>query len=148
MKKIGLAFALLVISFQALHAQDRRDELMDRIESRRVAFISDKLELSPQEAQVFWPIHNAYQDEMQALRTSSRFRDDFIKNDIDADTALLEMIAKEEKELALRKKYALRMKEVIGAKKTLMYYHLERKFKEEMLRELKNRRGEERGRRG
>ncbi len=39
-----------------------------QIEARKVAFITSELNLSPEEAQVFWPVYNQAQAERKALR--------------------------------------------------------------------------------
>ena len=35
---------------------------MDRINAYRIAFLTRRLNLTPQEAQKFWPVYNEYQD--------------------------------------------------------------------------------------
>src|SRR5689334_13027544 len=40
----------------------------ENIESRHIAFITNQLQLTPEEAQVFWPVYNKYHAEVEALR--------------------------------------------------------------------------------
>ncbi len=142
MKKIGLLIFILSLSSASIYAQKDRQDFMERIESKRIAFISDELSLSPEEAQVFWPVYNEYQKEMKALRGFVKESRDEIKDDIDSDAVLDAMIQREEQMVSLKKKYTSQMKDAIGSRKTLKFYHLERKFKEEMLKGLKKRRGQ------
>ncbi len=43
---------------------ERQERMQSRIESQKIAFITQKLDLSPSEAQQFWPIYNEYQATM------------------------------------------------------------------------------------
>ena len=64
MKKIK-SFILLVslmvfsISLKAQETQSKSDKEQE-IKSQKIAFFSDKIGLTPEEAQVFWPIYNNY----------------------------------------------------------------------------------------
>jgi len=56
-------FILLIIFFTctfALKAQDTPTEKEQQIKSQKIAFFTDKIGLTPEEAQVFWPIYNNY----------------------------------------------------------------------------------------
>ncbi len=43
-------------------------EARERIEAQRIAFITDQLHLTPDEAARFWPIYNEYKDGLKDLR--------------------------------------------------------------------------------
>ncbi|MGA0231261.1 MAG: hypothetical protein ACO3M5_10045 [Saprospiraceae bacterium] len=140
MKKIGLLLTAFVLFSSVIYGQHKRAEIMERVESRKIAFLSDKLELSPDEAQVFWPLHNSYQEEIRGIHRSKDARRDFMNDDYDHEAALEKLIQTEEEELAIRKEFAYKFKDAIGARKTILYYHFERKFKEDLLQELRERR--------
>ena len=61
---IALAACLLLAG--ALFAQpqgnkpseEQRKKEFERIQSEKIAFITQELDLSPEEAQVFWPVYN------------------------------------------------------------------------------------------
>ena len=44
----------------------------EKIEAMKVGFITQKLDLSSEEAQKFWPVYNKYQDELKGIRESRR----------------------------------------------------------------------------
>jgi len=146
MKKIGLLFLIMLSFLELATSQEDRQAIMEKIEARKVAFITNKLEFSPEEAQAFWPVYNAYQTEVRSLRQNRRDRmDTGSASDTEYKQMLDEMILREEKELDIKKSYALKMSEIIGPRKTFMFFNLEQKFKEEMLRELRRRRQNGRG---
>jgi hypothetical protein len=45
-----------------------RQENQERIKAQKVAFITERLDLSPKEAQEFWPVYNAFEDKVNSMR--------------------------------------------------------------------------------
>lgn len=110
----------------------------DKIESLRIAFISERLNLTPEEAQKFWPVYNLYMAEFKALREAAGFGPG--KGEPTADQAL----EFEQKKLDLKKKYKTQFEAVIGKEKVGTLYHLEEEFRQK-LRELHDQRQRENG---
>ena len=44
----------------------------EQIESFKIAFFTSRLDLTTEEAQVFWPVFNAYSDVLEAVRKEAR----------------------------------------------------------------------------
>ena len=56
---------ILILSFQTqLFSQGKN---MERIRSQRVAFYTEKLELSEKEAEIFWPVYNDYSSQKEEI---------------------------------------------------------------------------------
>ncbi|MCQ2137312.1 MAG: hypothetical protein MJY60_01255 [Bacteroidales bacterium] len=76
MKKIFAFAAALIMMGTACLAQDRKDDnhkkTWEAIKAEKVGFITDKLDLSVEEAQVFWPVYNAYMKELSAANRDVR----------------------------------------------------------------------------
>lgn len=68
MKRFIYMVFVLVCSFQ-LHAQENNQQ---KLEALRIAFFTKQLNLSPQEAQKFWPVYNKYQHDLQDLVVRQR----------------------------------------------------------------------------
>jgi len=67
MKKLIVALLIGLAPLISLNAQpDARNE--DAIESIKIAFLTKQLELTPEEAQKFWPIYNQYAAELKKMR--------------------------------------------------------------------------------
>jgi len=69
LKNIVLAFAIIATSSFALSAQNcpenrnkGKEEWRERVLSEKIAFITAQLSLTPEEAQVFWPVYNKISD--------------------------------------------------------------------------------------
>lgn len=64
MKKFISILVLLV----CLASYGQNDERHERIKALKVPFITEELELTPAEAEKFWPIYNSYDKRMHDLR--------------------------------------------------------------------------------
>ena len=92
--------ACFCLNITAVKAQDNNN----RVESLRIAFITKKLNLTPTEAQGFWPVYNKYDEEMRKTIREHRSK----------GGSELEL---EEKKLNVRKKYKSDFTKVINEKK-------------------------------
>lgn len=131
---------LLAIQFGFSQEKDARKE---RIKSLKIAFISQKLALTSEEAEKFWPIYNKYDDKIMALKEAQlRLR---IQKRIGTDEEALKKIEEsEEKEaevMVLKKKMRAELIPVISAEKVLKLERLEQEFHRKLLEKLKERRG-------
>jgi len=55
--------------FICFNAYSQRDGKMhERIKAQKVAFITERLNLSPEEAQKFWPIYNSFENKANKIR--------------------------------------------------------------------------------
>ena len=129
MKKYLLILFLFTADVTRLNAQDDDPKENAKIEALKIAFISKKLELTPDEAQKFWPVYNQYFKEMrQALKD----RKDDEKGDIIDD---------EQKVIDIRKKYREQFIKVIGQPRMNRLFHAERDFRRILINRIKNRPG-------
>lgn len=144
---LALAFSMTI---NAQLSDERRERMESRIESQKVAYITQKLDLTPSEAQKFWPIYNEYQDKMKESRTDNKqnWKSDSM-NEEEADAFIAQLLNSEQKELDLKKQYLNRLKTVIPTKKVANLYIIEKRFRAEMLEKIKNKIGKKmkRGRR-
>jgi hypothetical protein len=125
-------------------AQNKQhDDQHKNIEAQRVAFITQELNLTPDEAKVFWPVYNEYEAKRHELRKSFRNPDDFHKQDIDkltdkeATQILDNQIIEAQKFLDLRKEYHTKFKSVLPAIKVLKLYDAEREFQKMLIDKIR-----------
>ncbi len=115
----------------------------EKIEAMKVGFITNKLELSAKEAQLFWPLYNEYNQKMEKLRKSKKSDFDELKNkgenlsDKEISTFMDEVFATRQKELDLQKEYFDKYAKVLPLKKVALLYQAENQFKRELLRKIK-----------
>jgi len=114
------------------------------IESQRIAYITKELDLTPDEAKVFWPVYNEYEAKRHELRKSFNNSDDFHRMDIDkltekeATQILDNQIIEAQNYLDLRKEYHAKFKAILPAVKVLKLYDAERDFQKMLIDKMRN----------
>ncbi|MEZ4796275.1 MAG: hypothetical protein R2785_03800 [Flavobacteriaceae bacterium] len=145
MKKI---FTLLFV-FGFLVTMAQPNDRIEKIKAFKVAFITEKLDLSAKEAQGFWPIYNKYNDELEKVRQNQR--DEFRQNvkrgekledlaDEVSEKFVASFLSAEEAQLQLKKKLVKDLKSIISSKKIWRLIRAEDEFKQKMIEEYKRRR--------
>ena len=136
MKRIFFAFACLIMAAN-LVAQPNQNRMKERVEAQRIGFITQRVNLTPEESQQFWPIYNEYTDKMQQIRSATKMDKTFDDmSDADAEKVIMGQFDKESRALDLRKEYYQKFKKVISVKKIAKLYKAEQDFKGEMLKQL------------
>ena len=132
---------VFIISFSLLSfSQHNRD----KIKTLKIAYITEKLDLSEKEAQHFWPVYNAFEEENFNLRNQS-FEDrkninfETLKEE-EAVLLLKKMRSLETKRVSLKNKFIDDLSKIIPAKKIILLQKVEDDFKHRMFEEYKNRR--------
>ncbi len=113
----------------------------DKIESLRIAFITQRLDLSTKEAQAFWPVYNEYLDQLEVIRTGfkqnyNKKTDYHFKTDKEAEAYIRAEIQLKEKENNLFKEYYEKFMKVLPVKKVALLRRAEEDFKKELLLQL------------
>ena len=141
--KIGVLAVFLLVGAMSF-AQNQRGR--ERIKSLKVAFITERLNLSTEEAQVFWPLYNEHEENIEAIKRRERreirsqLQDFEYLSEAEADKLLDKMIDLETEKHRLNAAYIKRMSEVISPKKTFMLIRAEEDFKKRLLKEIQQRR--------
>lgn len=122
MKKIYV-LALFFVCFTQINAQETTPEPEKKhqdIEALKVAFISRELDLTPEEAQKFWPIFNQYTKEVNTAITNKK-----------------EVLDRDEEVLNIRKRYKEQFTKVIGQQRMNKMYGAEGKFRQVLINVIK-----------
>ena len=122
----------------------RLQEKRDNIEAQKVAFITKKLNLTPEEAQQFWPVYNQFQEKIKENRKKRRVEHRDAKENFDAmsDKEVEQIVDNEmnfrQKELDIQREYHAKFKAILPIKKVAKLYEAEEQFKLYLLGELKD----------
>lgn len=117
----------------------------ERLETMKIGFITERLNLTPEEAKVFWPVYNKFTDELKKLRQTTKGKiteemaDMTNMSDADAEKVLNDMVSFKVSEAELMKKYAQEFKKVLPIKKVVLLFKAENDFKRELLKKLTQR---------
>ncbi len=133
---IALLFTFPFIS-SAQHGGDRFKE----IEAYKIDYLTEKLELSSDDAKIFWPIYNSWQKEQSDLRKERMQKMiSFRKiNEIEqlSDSEVQALIVNDfnikQRELNLEKKYYNKLKSNLPIKIVGKFYRAKEAFKKEIL---------------
>ncbi len=143
MKKSFVVALLLFATIGATFAQNAR--LQERIKSMKIAFYTEKLQLTPDEAQQFWPLFNEYEADKKKLKGDYKLPKRINQlSEAEADEAILASLDMEEKEIGLKRKYYTKLKTVLSAQKIAKLQRAERAFKEKILEIINERRKQKR----
>lgn len=146
---LGLFLILSAVSFAQTSTppprpkERQREERNDNIESMKIAFLTKKLDLTPEEAQQFWPVYNQYQAKLQEIRQKRRMENKEAKHNFDemSDKDVEQVVDNEilfrQKELDIQKEYHSKFKAVLPIKKVAKFYQAEEQFKRVLLDKLK-----------
>lgn len=141
-----IAFFLLLASVGAFAQGGRLREKKEQLKSVKVAFITEALELTSEEAQKFWPIYNTFEDKQFELRKekleSYRKRMDESLTDSEASTLLKQMESTEDELHQLRKKLVADLRGVISPVKIIKLKKAEEDFKSKLLKQYRDRKRE------
>lgn len=115
----------------------------EKFKAMKIAYLTDKLALTPEEAQQFWPIYNEFESKKKAER--KEFKDDKKEqldkeiewSDADIEKMLNERLQLKQDELNLEKEYLAKFKTVLPMKKVGELYKAEESFKRDLLRKMK-----------
>lgn len=133
---------LFLLTIQFGFGQDNNTR-RERIKALKIAFISQKLSLSSDEAEKFWPIYNKYDEKIMVLK-EAQMKLRLQKRNGSDDEAVKKIEEAEEKEteiITLKKKMRAELIPVISAEKVLKLEQLEQEFHRKLLEKLQDRRG-------
>jgi len=137
-------FAILVLlSSVRLFAQKEMDpKMIEVIKSKKVAFITEQIGLTPQESEKFWPVYNKMDKERSELydhrRDMEESSDDKTVKTEDFYRKLSnEIVAAHVKEGKLMEEYNAKFLSILPAEKVVKLYRSERKFRSYLMHEMR-----------
>ncbi|WP_438712500.1 sensor of ECF-type sigma factor [Aquimarina muelleri] len=144
MKKIILLIYVIFI-YSGIFAQNGSRE---KIKAFKIAYITEKLNLSSKEAQEFWPIYNNHEEIIENLRKEKRKLMKALKEADDsenitdkrAEDFINQYLESEEKKSKAKKNLILDLKKSIPNKKIIKLIKAERDFHKRMLDRIKGHR--------
>lgn len=120
MKKIVLILTVLLSSFSFAFAQDEDLTKQEKIQALYVAYVTQQLQLTPDEAQKFWPLHTQFEAELKGIR-----RD-------------LSELDKQQARLDIKKKYQDGFVKIVGAARSERFYRMRDEFRRKLIERMDN----------
>ena len=138
--------ALLLTLAPAAEAQPgqgggRRGQRLGQLENAKIAFITNRVSLTQDQAQKFWPLYNEFSDRRRELNRSGRL----LRRDITegmTDQQLRDNFAQSfntrQQELNLEKEYFDKFQKVISLRQVAQLFQAERDFTKEVIKRVAN----------
>lgn len=138
-------FTLILLSaLMPLLVAAQDDESLKKVEAARIALITERLELTPEQAEKFWPVYREYVAKRQELRREYiDARRDVKGKEISEEESkkLLEKgLQLKERQVALDKTYSERLNNVITNRQILQLRRAEEDFRQMLIERLERRR--------
>lgn len=119
--------------------QDGRQNQWEEMQLKKIAYFTDKIGLTPEEAQSFWPIVNDIQyrsfainhEMMRLIRIPRQERE---KKEIDYEKINTRMAELRQQQADLDKERYIKLKAILSPEKLYKYYLAEEGFSRELLR--------------
>jgi hypothetical protein len=117
----------------------------ERLETLRVAFMTERLELTSEEAERFWPVFNAHQETLRGVRESlEAIHDELVEADSPSDAwlndQLDEIFALRTSELAAERAMIEAVAEILGLERAMKLPMVEGQFRHRIMEEVQKRR--------
>lgn len=147
MKKLSILFVLVIytcIGFAQPPQRDNREDF-EIYKARRVSFMTEKLQLTPQEAQKFWPLYNEFDKKRGDCHQKRRDLEDQVREKYDSLTDKdfkkmnADIVNLYLQEANLVKEYNDLFLTVLPAKKVILVGPTENEFRFKMIREYRQR---------
>lgn len=135
---------MMSLSMMAQTPEGRKE----KIRAYKIAYLTDQLDLTEQEAEKFWPIYNAHDKQLMQIRrnkhrnTMHKIRENGGPESYDAagSTSVLNELISYDKEMqATREQLFTELKSVLSPNKLLKLYIAESNFNKKLLNEYKKR---------
>ncbi len=124
MKKYLLILTLFLGGFlftQAQEGQPDGTKQQEKIKALYVAYVTEQLKLTPDEAQKFWPVHTQFENDLKAVD----------KN--------LPELPKQQAYLDVKKKYQDNFNKILGVNRCERFFRMDGEFKRRLLDRIKQR---------
>jgi hypothetical protein len=139
-KTIFLSFGFVFL-FLIASAQPKSKKLsLEEIKAERTAFITQNLELTPDEAKAFWPIYTKLTAEVDDIKLERiKARRAFLKKfdtatDSEIDKYLISEMTYDDKIRETYRKYHTELRKVLPPRKILKLYRIEHQFKKTLVK--------------
>jgi Spy/CpxP family protein refolding chaperone len=139
------AFAVMALT-SSLNAQPtKKENWHEKMMAEKIAFITMELDLTPEEAQVFWPVYNQVRDERmryqkavhEAYGALQKALEGETVSDKDVDKLLDEYLAAKQAQAENTKGGLEKFRKVLSGKKVAKLYIAEENFRRHKIRDMK-----------
>ena len=118
----------------------------ERLNAYKIAFFTRRLNLTPQEAEKFWPVYNEFQDAKNKIQLERiEINRNFNMNELNmTEREMTEagdrLVDLEVREAGMVREFHNKIRDILPPVKVLRLYQAENQYKQQLLKELQERR--------
>ena len=148
MKKVFYTvICLMLFPLNAVKGQEQTDN--EKLTAYKIAFFTQRLDLTPAEAEKFWPVYNDYSarksklqiDRISMIRYATQNEANMSEAELSETADKLARTFVDEASLIAT--FSNDLKKALPPAKVIRLYHIENQYKQQLLRELNQRRQEQ-----
>ena len=136
---LSLAVLLLALVPAAQAQGGRRAQRLGQLENAKIAFITNRVSLTQDQAQKFWPLYNEFSDRRREFNRSGRLlRRDITEGMTDQQLRdnFTQSFNTRQQELNLEKEYFEKFQRVISLRQVAQLFQAERDFTREVIKRV------------
>ena len=144
-----IAAALVLGAVDAFANNEAKEDWKEKIQSEKIAFLTLEIGLTPQEAQVFWPVYNEINEEKdKAMYEVIKYYWEMSKaieagkSEKEIKSLLDKYLEAQEKQRKIDEDAAEKYKKVLSTTKVAKLYIGEEKFRRQHIRKLRDMQGQ------
>jgi len=138
LKHIITTICLIWVAGFVANGQSRQ-ERFEAIENQKAAYITKHLQLTPSEAQRFFPLYNQYIKEIRDIKSKKSRSVNAPVGGRSFQSETTDVIKYDTQEVNTKKKYRTKFSEVIGKSRSSQFFAVEQEFIELLYKELRGR---------
>ena len=136
---LSMVAVLMVVAPMMAHAQGGKGQRLGQLENAKIAFITNRVSLTQDQAQKFWPLYNEFSTRRRELNRSSRLLRRNVTDGM-TDQQLREnfnqAFTMRQQELNLEKEYFDKFQKVISLRQVAELFQAERDFTKEVIKRV------------
>ena len=142
------AFAIIAVS-NALAQHPEKQSWHDKMMSEKIGYLTAKLELTPEEAQAFWPVYNKFAEKnkaqnkavAEAYKALTQALKEGTASDKEIDKLLDNYLAAKENQKENGKNEVAEYRKVLSSKKVAKLYVAEESYRRHQINRMKPQQG-------
>lgn len=140
-------YSLLLLLVLAVPLKAQMNQNTEKFHDERVAFFNEKLQLTPQQADKFWPVYNDFNNRRIKLGDEERNVLNFFASNSanmtpqEIDESIKKYLDLQRQEADLIAQYTRKFEDVLPKEKVLMVFVTERQFRVYLLQKINGMRG-------
>lgn len=138
---------MMIMCFTGTTVIAQPGDQMQRFKQEKISFFNEKLDLSENEAEAFWPVQEDLHNRKMKINEDEKTLLNYYNSNYEAmsekeiDETIAKFMALQQQRVDLTKEYHEKFVRIIGKKKTMRLYALDREFRVYVLQKFRAGRG-------